>query len=238
MRHEKERMELIEYARRLNTSGLSRPGTGNISIRLTDSTLAATPSGISYATLMPDDIVLFSERGSLIDEVPRYVGVQKRKVTSEWRLHLLVMQVYTWVRAVVHCHPRYTRVLACRGRGIPLNLTYEMFPLVYLPPRASKKTQKRALSGEVRCTQYQKPGSSELAESIIPALADRRACIVCNHGAVAVGASLAEAYKTAEKLEEMADLWLLTGADYSPVPGHEMLELPDVYANHGQPKKE
>lgn len=60
----------------------------------------------------------------------------------------------------------------------------------------------------VRVARYQTFGSGELAHSAADALAGRYAALLQNHGAVAYGSALAEAYARAELVEWLAEVWI------------------------------
>lgn len=72
-----------------------------------------------------------------------------------------------------------------------------------------------ALGGAVRVAPYATYGTQELAENMLHALADRTGCLLRNHGTIAYGTTLDQAYDRTAQLEWMCRLWLTA----SSVPG-------------------
>jgi L-fuculose-phosphate aldolase len=175
------RFQLIAAARRMSASGLSQGKSGNISVRH-DGGFFVTPSGRAYDSMALDDIAWVDERG---ESHGPYAP------SSEWRLHRDVLAAHPGANAVVHTHSPYATTLACLRRPIPA-FHYEV-----------------AFAGgnDIRCADYSTFGTQELSDAAVAALQGRRACLLANHGAVAVAASLDEALGLAEKVEALARLY-------------------------------
>ncbi|MET9905651.1 class II aldolase/adducin family protein [Streptomyces sp. NPDC006476] len=180
--------ELVATARRTVADGLVVGTSGNVSARVGD-TVLVTPSGVPYDRLAPDDItgVDLDGRQVLGTLVP----------TSELPMHLAVYRS-TGARAVVHTHAVHATAVS--------TLVPELPTIHYMAA---------ALGGPVRVAPYATYGTDELAENMLRALADRSACLLQNHGTVAHGASLSQAYDRTAQLEWMCRLWLTA----SSVPG-------------------
>lgn len=176
-----DRQALIAAACALEDCGLLRGTEGNLSIRCGDGMLI-TPSGMRYGSLAPEDLVVVGFDGA---------ATGKRKPSSEWRFHLEIYRRQQEATAVVHAHPVFATALACLGRGIP-SFHYEV-----------------ALAGaaDIPCAPYATFGTGELATNVADALADRRACLVANHGLVAWGRSLDAAAALASKVEHLAETY-------------------------------
>ncbi|WP_078854853.1 class II aldolase/adducin family protein [Streptomyces sp. NRRL F-5135] len=177
--------ELVATARRTADEGLVVGTSGNVSVRVGDLVLV-TPSGVPYERLGPDDLIA--------------VGLDGRQVlggltpTSELPMHLAVYRATT-ATAVVHTHAVHATAVS--------TLVPEL-PLVHY--------MAAALGGPVRVAPYALYGSEELAAHMMDALRDRTACLLRNHGTVAYGASLAQAYDRTAQLEWMCRLWLTASA--------------------------
>ncbi|MFE1288997.1 class II aldolase/adducin family protein [Streptomyces sp. NPDC058751] len=196
--------ELVSTARRTVADGLVVGTSGNVSVRVGD-TVLVTPTGVPYDRLTPDDIT--------------GVGLDGRQLlgplrpTSELPMHLAVYRA-TEARAVVHTHaPHATAV----------SLLVPELPLVHY--------MAAALGGPVRVAPYAAYGTPELAEHTLRALAGRTACLLRNHGTIAHGASLDQAYDRTAQLEWMCRVWLLS----SSVPGlTPVLLSPDQLEEAGE----
>ncbi|MGW1555905.1 class II aldolase/adducin family protein [Streptomyces sp. NPDC002144] len=180
--------ELVATARRTVADGLVVGTSGNVSARVGD-TVLVTPSGVPYDRLALDDItgVDLDGRQVLGTLVP----------TSELPMHLAVYRS-TGARAVVHTHAVHATAVS--------TLVPELPTIHYMAA---------ALGGPVRVAPYATYGTDELAENMLRALADRSACLLQNHGTVAHGTSLSQAYDRTAQLEWMCRLWLTA----SSVPG-------------------
>ncbi|MFJ7901476.1 class II aldolase/adducin family protein [Streptomyces sp. NPDC096198] len=180
--------ELVATARRTVADGLVVGTSGNVSVRVGD-TVLVTPTGVPYDRLTPDDAV--------------GVGLDGRQVlgslrpTSELPMHLAVYRA-TGARAVVHTHAVHATAVS--------TLVPELPPIHYMTG---------ALGGAVRVAPYATYGTEELARNMLAALADRTACLLQNHGMVAHGATLAQAYDRTAQLEWMCRVWLTA----SSMPG-------------------
>ncbi|MET9412075.1 class II aldolase/adducin family protein [Streptomyces sp. NPDC002935] len=180
--------ELVTTARRTVADGLVVGTSGNVSVRVGD-TVLVTPTGVPYDRLTQDDIV--------------GVGLDGRQVlgslrpTSELPMHLAVYRA-TGARAVVHTHAAHATAVSVLVPELPL--------IHYMAA---------ALGGPVRVAPYATYGTPELAENMLRALAGRSACLLQNHGTLAYGGSLDQAYDRTAQLEWMCRVWLLS----SSVPG-------------------
>jgi L-fuculose-phosphate aldolase len=203
---------VVETARRTAADGLVVGTSGNVSARVGDIVLV-TPSGVPYDRLGPRDAVGVDIEGRQVlgDLVP----------TSELPLHLAVYRE-TDAAAVVHTHAVHATAVS--------TLVTEL-PLVHYAAAM--------LGGPVRTAAYARYGTRELADAMLAALRDRTACLLRNHGTVAYGATLDEAYDRTAQLEWMCRLWLTA----SSVPGHrpsllapaQLRDVQDALEGYGQP---
>ncbi|GMU06816.1 MULTISPECIES: class II aldolase/adducin family protein [Corallococcus] len=175
------REAMVATARRMNTSGLNQGTSGNLSQRVEGGFLL-TPSGMNYETMTPEDLVLMRFDGS-------HEG--HRKPSTEWQLHRDLLQARPEVGAVLHSHSMFSTTLACLRRGIP----------------AFHYMVSAAGGTDVRCAEYATFGTPELARNMMVALEGRKACLLANHGLVAVGADLPAAFKLAVEVETLAAMY-------------------------------
>ena len=179
--HQALREAMVATARRMNTSGLNQGTSGNLSQRVEGGFLL-TPSGMNYETMTPEDLVLMRFDGS-------HVG--SRRPSTEWQLHRDLFQARPEVGAVLHAHSMFSTTLACLRRGIP----------------AFHYMVSAAGGTDIRCAEYATFGTPELARHMMVALEGRKACLLANHGMVAVGADLAAAWKLAAEVETLAAMY-------------------------------
>jgi len=176
------RLDLVTVARSMNASGINQGTSGNLSVRWGDG-LLITPSSLPYEHMQPEDVVLLQAGG-------RWQG--RRRPSSEWRLHADVLAQRPDVQAVVHCHSVHATALACHGLAIP-----SFHYMVVMAGGAS-----------IRCAPYATFGTQALSDLALAALEDRRACLLAQHGQVALGTSLDQALRLAIEVETLARMYL------------------------------
>lgn len=179
------RAALAETARQTVVQGLNQSASGNVSARWADGFLV-TPSGLPGATLQPAQMVFVG-----LDGVAR----SELKPSSEWRIHRDLYVARPEVHAVVHAHSPHAVSLSCLRRAIP--------PFHYMVAAAGGR--------DIRCADYATFGTEALSHAVLAALQDRRACLMSNHGQVAVGATLDAALDLALEVEALcAQYWRAT----------------------------
>ena len=176
------RARIIETCLKMNKGGINHGSSGNVSARLEDGILI-TPSGMAYERIQPDDIVLVYWDGS-------YEG--DRLPSSEWRFHLDIMRQRADCHAVVHTHAPACTTLACLHTTIPA--------FHYMVAVAG--------GHDIRCAGYARFGTQALSDSILAALAGRKACLMANHGMLAIEGDLDRALNLAFEVEYLADVYL------------------------------
>lgn len=199
---ERLRAELIAVARRFNALGINQGKSGNVSARV-DGGFLVTPTGIAYERLSSANLAMVRADGSSEGGQP----------SSEWRMHRDIYAGRSDAGAVVHTHSPCATALASLRRGIPA-FHYEV-----------------ALAGgpDIRCSGYATFGTQELSDLALSALQGRRACLLANHGVIAIGADLESALALADKVEYLARMYaqalqlgdpvLLDDAEMSRVAG-------------------
>ena len=189
------RQELVAVARRMNASGINQGTSGNLSLRIPGG-LLITPSSLPYEQMEPADLVAIDLQGRpLPDATPAGGTVSApvlRRPSSEWRLHADILASRPELQAVLHCHSVHATALACHGRDIP--------PFHYMTAVAG--------GDDIRCAPYATFGTAELSQLAVEALRDRLACLLAQHGQVAVGNSLDQALRIAIEVETLARMYL------------------------------
>ncbi len=204
------RSELIATARAMQPAGLNRGTSGNVSVRH-GAGFYITPTGMPYESLSADDIPLLALDGS-------HQG--RRKPSSEWRFHRDLYAARPEVGAVLHAHSPFAVSLACLRRDIP--------PFHYMIARFGGDT--------IRCADYAIFGSPELSTAAMHAMADRKGCLLANHGLLVAGRDLAEALALAVELEELCEQYWRACQLGEPVllTPAEMRAVQEKFAGYGQ----
>ncbi|WP_282702070.1 class II aldolase/adducin family protein [Streptomyces sp. CC219B] len=204
--------ELVATARRTVSDGLVVGTSGNVSVRVGD-TVLVTPSGVPYDRLAPEDV-------TGVDLAGRQV-LGTLLPTSELPMHLAVYGA-TDARAVVHTHAVHATAVS--------TLVPELPAIHYMTG---------ALGGPVRVARYATYGTAELAENMLQALTDRTACLLQNHGTIAYGTTLTQAYDRTAQLEWMCRVWLtassVPGLSPSLLSPPQLTEATEKLRGYGQP---
>jgi L-fuculose-phosphate aldolase len=173
------RKALIATACATNSLGLNQGTAGNVSAR-TPQGFLITPSGLPFDQLVPEHVVEMDLEGRAASD--------PIAPSSEWRFHRDIFVNRPEVGAVLHAHPPYATALACAHREIPA--------FHYMVAVAGGKT--------IPCAPYAAFGTQALSDNVLAALENRHACLLANHGMVAVGPSLEAALQLAKEVEELA----------------------------------
>jgi len=174
-----------EIGRRCYAKNFVEANGGNFSYRLGDGRILATPTMISKGFMEPDDMVLLDLDGN-------QTGGHRKK-TSEILMHLTFYRHRPDVRAVIHAHPRHASAFAVTNKPVPKCVIPEVEIFV----------------GEVPITDYETPGTPQLSEALMPVLPDFNVFLLANHGAVALGRTVLEAFWRMEILDAYCQVILL-----------------------------
>jgi L-fuculose-phosphate aldolase len=204
------REAMIATARKMNASGLNQGTSGNLSVRVEDGFLV-TPTGMDYDGLVPEDLVLMRFDGS-------HEG--RRRPSSEWRFHRDILAARPEVGAVLHAHSMFCTTLACLHRSIPA--------FHYMVAAAG--------GPDVRCAPYATFGTEALSRHAVAALEGRRACLLANHGMLALGKDLPGAFKLAVEVETLAAMYWRALQVGEPVilDAAEMERVLEKFRTYGQ----
>ena len=209
--NEKElRSELVRFANKLDEQGLNRGTSGNLSARFGEGMLI-TPSGMGAEGLTEDDIVFVNMDGT---------SRGRWQPSSEWLFHRDIYVQRAEVGAVVHTHSVAATALACLRKAIP--------PFHYMI----------ALMGgnNIRCAKYATFGTQQLSDHALAALRGRKACLLSNHGMIAAGADLAEAFRITVEVETLSEMYLLALQAGEPVllSAQEFQDAQNRFAGYGK----
>ncbi|NOD77667.1 MULTISPECIES: class II aldolase/adducin family protein [unclassified Ruegeria] len=175
------RERMVETCLKMNATGINQGTAGNLSARFERGFLI-TPSSLPYDKMKPEDLVEMDFEGT-------YVG---RRPSSEWRFHRDILQKRADIDVVLHCHSVYATTLACHHRQIPA--------FHYMVGVAGGTT--------IPCAQYATFGTQDLSDAVLTALKDRTACLLAQHGQIAIGKTLDEALWLATEVETLSRLYV------------------------------
>ena len=206
------RTMVIAACRELTRRGLTHGKSGNISVRYDERQFLVSPTGMDYESLQADDVPLMDFEG-------RWFG--RCRPSSEWRFHRDIFASRHDAAAIVHTHSPQATALACTGRGIPA--------FHYMVAVAG--------GSDIRCARYHTFGTQELSDAVLAALQDRNACLLANHGVIAIGTDLPAALSLAGEVENLARQYCaaLSLGDVRILQDAEMSRVIEKFRTYGQP---
>ncbi len=174
-----EREKLLIIAQKLIATGLNKGTAGNASVRCEGGFLV-TPSGMVVEDMSAASMVQMAFDGSY---------EQGKLPSSEWRFHRDILQSRADVNAIVHTHSMFATTLACLHKDIP--------PFHYMIAVTGGDT--------IRCAPYALFGSQALSNNALAALIERKACLLANHGMIALGRDLDDALAVTVEVENLCE---------------------------------
>ena len=183
----KLRAQVIKYAKKLNITNLSTLRSGNVSLRVKEKNINGfyiTPSGTKYSSLKPKDIIFVSLDGRF-DE-------KKGKPSSEWRFHQDIYVNKKDAKAIVHAHSTCATAVSTHSKTIPA--------FHYMVGVAG--------GYDIKCAKYATFGTRNLSKNILSALKNRSACLISNHGQIAFGKNLDNAFELAQEVENICHQYI------------------------------
>ena len=184
MNEQKLRTDLLQTSRRMVELGLNRGTAGNASVRCGDNILI-TPSALPVSKMTEQDMVLLDSNGKVL---------QGGKPSSEWFFHRDILAARSEIGAVLHMHSPFATTMACLRRNVPA--------VHYMVAMAG--------GSDIRCAPYSVFGEQELSDGALEALQGRKACLLGNHGMIALGKDLDEALFIADEIEFLCEIYWRT----------------------------
>ncbi|MDF1721152.1 MAG: class II aldolase/adducin family protein [Minwuia sp.] len=213
------RADLLAAARTMAAVRLSPGTSGNLSVRASATGDARdgfwiTPSGVPYDQLETGMMVFMDMTGDWSGAL---------KPSSEWRFHLDIYQARSDAHGICHTHSIHATALACSRQAIPA--------FHYMVAAAGGQ--------DIRCGPYRTFGTQDLSDVALTALTDRRACLLANHGVIALGPSVARALTLAQEVEVLAQQYILSRqiGDTVILPDAEMATVLEKFRTYGQQPK-
>lgn len=184
---EKEVKEAVAATmRRLYERGLTTSTGGNTSARF-GSLMAITPSGKDKSSLTADNIALVDLKSG--------ENLSPFKLSIETEMHRRIYLERADVNSVVHSHPTFSCLYSASKESINLSLIAESYYL---------------LGERVEKVPYCLMGTVALAEKVALYIKNNDALLLENHGSLATGKTLLNAFDRLECLEQAAKLTFLS----------------------------
>jgi L-fuculose-phosphate aldolase len=203
--------DIVEVGRLMWKKGWVAAQDGNISVRLDGDRILCTPTGVCKGLMKPEDLIVCDAAGSKLEGASG--------CTTEIAMHVAIYRLRPDVHAVLHAHPPVATGFAVAGR--PLNRAVLPEAIIHL--------------GTVPVAGYGLPGTAALIEPMLPLIPGHDALLMANHGAVAYGQDVYQAFFHMETVEHLARVTLvaelLGGA--KALPRAEVAKLLDARARYG-----
>lgn len=201
------KLQVLTIAKRIYNNRLVIASLGNVSCRDKDNTIAITPSGIDYESMVLQDIVTIDENGTILEG--------NTPPSSETPMHTLIYKKCPDIKGIVHTHSLHASAFSVVNKEIPVEMV----------------EVGAHVGGVVPVAPYRTPGTEELGESALTVLQKKRACLLQNHGVLAVGDTLEKAYKAAAIVEIAARIHILGSQIGEPksLPENEINKVKSLY---------
>src|SRR3954466_7212105 len=179
------RREIVRVGQLMYERSYVVSSDGNVSVRLDDGRIVATPTMTCKGRMTEDSLAITDMQGRALND---------RKASSELAMHLLIYQERPDIKAVCHAHPPHGTAFAVAGLAIDQPILSEVILTLGCVPLA----------------EYGTPSTKELTEAMRPLVKHHNALLMANHGAVAYGVDLWQAWDRLETLEHTAKIAILS----------------------------
>ena len=206
-KYKTERKEVARFMRRLYDRGLTTTSGGNISLRVADNIVLITPSATDKGSMKWKEVGIVNIRGKNLTP-----GL---KPSIETGMHLAIYRKQRSVKAIIHAHPLFASSFTATQHKIDTSLTAEA----------------TAILGEPFAVPYALMGTDELADLVAGSITKSEILLLENHGIVAAGASLLQAFDRIEVLENAAKMTLITelSGNKSPLTESRVREIEKIF---------
>jgi len=179
---------ILEIGRRMYAKNFVAANDGNISCRVGEDSIWATPTRVSKGFMDQETLINLRLDGTVVSK-------GSLNLSSEIKMHLRIYNENPQVRGVAHAHPPACTSFAVAGLGLDQAIYPEALVNLSVVP----------------CVHYETPGSQGVADSVAPYCNSHSAVLLANHGALSWGKSPMEAFFRLESMEHYAMILLYTG---------------------------
>ena len=178
------KQDVLRTAKKAYDEKLMAGTSGNMSVYDPENKwIIITPSSYDYSIMEEKDIVVIDLEGNMVEGI--------HKPSSEWKMHAEIYKHLPEVKAVVHTHSPYATSFAVNHQEIPVILI-EMIPFI---------------KGSLEVSPFAEQGSAQVGINAVPILERKNACLMANHGVVAVGSTIDQAYINSVYVEDTAKIY-------------------------------
>ncbi len=174
---------IVDICERLHARNMLAAADGNVSVRISDDEILITPSGIAKGFMRPEQMAVINLKGEILEGKP----------SSERLMHLEVYRSCPQAKAIVHAHPPHAIAWSISHPNLK-KLPSDCLSEVILA------------TGDIPFVPYARPGTEAMGEVLKAFLPKSRALILRNHGALAWGEDIEEAYRGMERIEHSAQI--------------------------------
>ena len=185
------REQICKIGELMYRNGFIDGASGNISARLSEERVLATPSGLAKGFMSPDQLIIVDMDGNRVD-APTAANAHL-KPTSELAMHLECYKQRPDVNGVVHAHPPTSVALTIAGYDFRRCVVPEAAVILGLVPTAP----------------YSTPASVENRDAIQNLIREHDAIMLSHHGSLTVAKTVWDAYMRLETLEHTAKILYL-----------------------------
>lgn len=189
------KMMICEYGRRMYDKNLVVGTAGNISCRVGDNAVWATPTGVCKGCMTTEMLVKMDLEGNVLNRTDF-------RPSSESRMHLAVYRENSQVQGVVHGHPVFASGFAIVGKPLTTPLLIESL----------------LIGDQIPVAPFALPASAGLADTVIPFCKSYKGVLLANHGTLTWDNTLENAFFMMEMLENYCQIITFARLNGEPTP--------------------
>lgn len=201
------RQEIIKVGRMLKERFFVASNDGNISVKVSEDEILITPTGVNKGDITEEQILKIDPDGNVISG--------QMKITSEYKMHLIVYKMRPDVKAIVHCHAPAATAFSATGERLdePVILAESVLSL-----------------GKIGYAEYGTPSTMEVPDAVLKVAMDSDVILLSNHGAMTFGEDAMQAYYRMESLEMVARITILSRliGNLKPLSDEQIKKLYDL----------
>lgn len=176
-----QRRDMVHWLQKVDAKGWVANHDGNATVRLEAGRLLATPTAFSKSEIRDDDLLVLDREGKVLQG--------RHRVFSELDLHLRALKLRPDAQAVLHAHPPTATAFATAGLEVDPRIIAEAVV---------------SLGDRVPVAPYALPGTNAAVDALDALLPWYDVVLLANHGILAVGANLEQAFLRIELVEHLA----------------------------------
>jgi len=178
------KQQIIDISKIMYDKGMVNAFEGNLSVK-SGKEIIITPSQVCKGVLSKDMLTTIDTNGNILDG--------SYKISSETGIHLEAYRLNKNIKAVIHAHSPYATAFAIANKPIETKAYPEMI----------------ALFKKVPIVKYGTPSTKEIYRDLKTYINDYSVLLLENHGIIAFGETLYDAFYKLESIESIAKVLLL-----------------------------